>query len=214
MGNFDVIIIATKPNIYKDIFIDLKNRLDKGNDSLIISILAGITINKIEEIINPSPIIRSMPNIAASVGESMTALYGNRNVKKKHVNISDLIFESVGKKIWLDNELQLNSFTAISGSGPAYYFYLTECIQTIAIEEGFSKEASKIISRQLIVGAGKLSEFSDIDISQLRKNVTSKKGTTESALGVLNDNKSGLLIKLRQAIKKAKKRSEEISELS
>ncbi len=214
LSSFDVIIIATKPNIYKDIFIDLKNRLDKGNDSLIISILAGITINKIEEIINPSPIIRSMPNIAASVGESMTALYGNRNVKKKHVNISDLIFESVGKKIWLDNELQLNSFTAISGSGPAYYFYLTECIQTIAIEEGFSKEASKIISRQLIVGAGKLSEFSDIDISQLRKNVTSKKGTTESALGVLNDNKSGLLIKLRQAIKKAKKRSEEISELS
>lgn len=214
LSSFDVIIIATKPNIYKDIFIDLKNRLDKGNDSLIISILAGITINKIEEIINPSPIIRSMPNIAASVGEGMTALYGNRNVKKKHVNISDLIFESVGKKIWLDNELQLNSFTAISGSGPAYYFYLTECIQTIAIEEGFSKEASKIISRQLIVGAGKLSEFSDIDISQLRKNVTSKKGTTESALGVLNDNKSGLLIKLRQAIKKAKKRSEEISELS
>ena len=214
LNSFDVIIIATKPNIYKDIFIDLKNRLDKGNDSLIISILAGITINKIEEIISPSPIIRSMPNIAASVGEGMTALYGNRNVKKKHVNISDLIFESVGKKIWLDNELQLNSFTAISGSGPAYYFYLTECIQTIAIEEGFSKEASKIISRQLIVGAGKLSEFSDIDISQLRKNVTSKKGTTESALGVLNDNKSGLLIKLRQAIKKAKKRSEEISELS
>lgn len=214
LSSFDVIIIATKPNIYKDIFIDLKNRLDKGNDSLIISILAGITINKIEEIINPSPIIRSMPNIAASVGEGMTALYGNRNVKKKHVNISDLIFESVGKKIWLDNELQLNSFTAISGSGPAYYFYLTECIQTIAIEEGFSKEASKIISRQLIIGAGKLSEFSDIDISQLRKNVTSKKGTTESALGVLNDNKSGLLIKLRQAIKKAKKRSEEISELS
>ena len=214
LSSFDVIIIATKPNIYKDIFIDLKNRLDEGNDSLIISILAGITINKIEEIISPSPIIRSMPNIAASVGEGMTALYGNRNVKKKHVNISDLIFESVGKKIWLDNELQLNSFTAISGSGPAYYFYLTECIQTIAIEEGFSKEASKIISRQLIVGAGKLSEFSDIDISQLRKNVTSKKGTTESALGVLNDNKSGLLIKLRQAIKKAKKRSEEISELS
>ena len=214
LSSFDVIIIATKPNIYKDIFIDLKNRLDKGNDSLIISILAGITINKIEEIISPSPIIRSMPNIAASVGEGMTALYGNRNVKKKHVNISDLIFESVGKKIWLDNELQMNSFTAISGSGPAYYFYLTECIQTIAIEEGFSKEASKIISRQLIVGAGKLSEFSDIDISQLRKNVTSKKGTTESALGVLNDNKSGLLIKLRQAIKKAKKRSEEISELS
>ena len=214
LSSFDVIIIATKPNIYKDIFVDLKNRLDKGNDSLIISILAGITINKIEEIISPSPIIRSMPNIAASVGEGMTALYGNRNVKKKHVNISDLIFESVGKKIWLDNELQLNSFTAISGSGPAYYFYLTECIQTIAIEEGFSKEASKIISRQLIVGAGKLSEFSDIDISQLRKNVTSKKGTTESALGVLNDNKSGLLIKLRQAIKKAKKRSEEISELS
>ena len=214
LSSFDVIIIATKPNIYKDIFIDLKNRLDKGNDSLIISILAGITINKIEEIINPSPIIRSMPNIAASVGESMTALYGNRNVKKKHVNISDLIFESVGKKIWLDNELQLNSFTAISGSGPAYYFYLTECIQTIAIEEGFSKEASRFISRQLIVGAGKLSEFSDIDISQLRKNVTSKKGTTESALGVLNDNKSGLLIKLRQAINKSKKRSEEISELS
>ena len=214
LSSFDVIIIATKPNIYKDILIDLKNKLDKGNDSLIISILAGITMNKIEEFISPSPIIRSMPNIAASVGESMTALYGNRNVKKKHVNMTDLIFESVGKKIWLDNELQLNSFTAISGSGPAYYFYLTECIQKIAIEEGFSKEASKIISRQLIIGAGKLSELSDIDISQLRKNVTSKKGTTESALGVLNDNKSGLLIKLRQAIKKAKKRSEEISQLS
>ena len=213
-NSFDVIIVATKPDIYKDIFTDIKNKLDKKNESLIISILAGITINKIEEFISPFPIIRSMPNIAVSVGEGMTALYGNRNVKKKNINITNLIFESVGKKIWLDNELQLNAFTAISGSGPAYYFYLTECIQIIAVEEGFSEEASKIISRQLIVGSGRLSELSNIDISQLRKNVTSKKGTTESALGVLNDNNSGLLMKLRQAIKKAKKRSEEISQLS
>ena len=210
--NYDLIVIATKPNIYEEIFNDLKNNLIINDKTLIVSILAGIKISKIEEIVGSIPIIRAMPNIAASVLEGMTALIGNKKITDKDISNVDLIFELIGEKIWLKNEAQMDSFTAISGSGPAYFFFFTECLKNIAIEEGFTEEVSNKISQQIIIGSGKLVKYSGIDPKELRENVTSPNGTTEAGLKVLTDNKTGLLDKLRKAIIEAKNRSIEISD--
>ena len=210
--DYDLIIVATKPNIYEEIFEGLKNNLIINNQTLIISILAGIKISKIEEILGSVPIIRAMPNIAASVLEGMTALIGNKEITHKDIINVDLIFELVGEKVWLENETQMDSFTAISGSGPAYFFFFTECLKNIAIEEGFTEDVSNKISQQIIIGSGKLVKDSGIDPKELRENVTSPNGTTEAGLKTLLDNETGLLNKLRQAIIEAKRRSTEISE--
>ena len=210
--NYDLIIIATKPNIYEEIFNGLKNNLIINDETLIVSILAGIRISKIEEIVGSIPIIRAMPNIAASVLEGMTALIGNKKITDKDISNVDLIFELIGEKMWLKNETQMDSFTAISGSGPAYFFFFTECLKNIAIEEGFTEDEANKISQQIIIGSGKLVKDSGIDPKELRENVTSPNGTTEAGLKVLADNKTGLLDKLRQAIIEAKNRSIEISD--
>ena len=209
--DYDIIIVATKPNIYEEIFEGLKNNLIINNQTLIISILAGIKISKIEEILGSVPIIRAMPNIAASVLEGMTALIGNKEITHKDIINVDLIFELVGEKVWLENETQMDSFTAISGSGPAYFFFFTECLKNIAIEEGFTEDVSNKISQQIIIGSGKLVKESGIDPKELRENVTSPNGTTEAGLKTLLDNETGLLNKLRQAVIEAKRRSTEIS---
>ena len=210
--NYDLILIATKPNIYEEIFNGLKNNLIINDETLIVSILAGIRISKIEEIVGSIPIIRAMPNIAASVLEGMTALIGNKKITHEDILNADLIFELIGEKMWLKNEAQMDSFTAISGSGPAYFFFFTECLKNIAIEEGFTEDVSNKISQQIIIGSGKLVKDSGIDPKELRENVTSPKGTTEAGLKVLADNKTGLLDKLKQAIMEAKNRSIEISD--
>ena len=207
---YDSIIIATKPNNYVEILEDLKNHIAVNEEILIISILAGIKIKKIENIIGSVPIIRAMPNIAASVAEGMTALAGNKKITNDKIDTANMIFQSIGNKIWLEDEGQMDSFTAISGSGPAYFFYFTECLHKIAIDEGFSEDVAKQISEQILIGSGKLIKDSNIDVVQLRENVTSPNGTTEAALKVLCDD-DGLLSKLREAIEKAKKRSIEIS---
>ena len=207
---YDSIIIATKPNNYVEILEDLKNHIAVNEKILIISILAGIKIKKIENIIGSVPIIRAMPNIAASVAEGMTALIGNKKITNDKIDNANMIFQSIGNKIWLEDEGQMDSFTAISGSGPAYFFYFTECLHKIAIDEGFSEDVAKQISEQIMIGSGKLIKDSNIDVVQLRENVTSPNGTTEAALKVLCDD-DGLLSKLREAIEKAKKRSIEIS---
>jgi|TARA_B100000287_G_scaffold141923_1_gene133647 pyrroline-5-carboxylate reductase len=207
---YDSIVIATKPNNYVEIFKDLKNHIIINEEMLIISILAGIKIKKIEDIIGAVPIIRAMPNIASSVAEGMTALIGNKKMKSDQINVANMIFQTIGNKIWLEHEDQMDSFTAISGSGPAYFFYFTECLHKIAIDEGFSEDLAKQISEQIIIGSGKLIKDSNIDVSQLRENVTSPNGTTEAALKVLSG-EDGLLSKLREAIEKAKKRSIEIA---
>ena len=210
--NYDLIIIATKPNIYEEIFNGLKNNLIINDETLIVSILAGIRISKIEEIVGSIPIIRAMPNIAASVLEGMTALIGNKKITHEDILNADLIFELIGEKMWLKNEAQMDSFTAISGSGPAYFFFFTECLKNIAIEEGFTEDEANKISQQIIIGSGKLVKDSGVDPKELRENVTSPNGTTEAGLKVLADNKTGLLDKLKQAIMEAKNRSIEISD--
>ena len=211
-SSYQVAIIATKPTIYENVLSDLKNNLLKAEDSLIISILAGIKIDKITKIISDSAIVRAMPNIAVSVFDSMTALIGNEKVTKEQISTTESIFESVGEITWLKKESQMDSFTAISGSGPAYFFYLMECIVEIAIEEGFEKKVANKIARQLILGSGNLLKTSSFDPKELRDNVTSPNGTTEEAFKVLIGKERHFYKLLNKAIKNAKNKSEELGD--
>ena len=211
-SSYQVAIIATKPTIYENVLSDLKNNLLKAEDALIISILAGIKIDKITNIISDSSIVRAMPNIAVSVFDSMTALIGNEKVTQEQISTTESIFESVGEITWLKKESQMDSFTAISGSGPAYFFYLMECIVEIAIEEGFEKKVANKIARQLILGSGNLLKTSSFDPKELRDNVTSPNGTTEEAFKVLIGKERHFYKLLNKAIKNAKNKSEELGD--
>lgn len=208
---YQVIIITTKPDAYKNVITNLSNNLSKDGDSLIISILAGIKIDMMAKIENDFTIVRAMPNIAVSVFQSMTALIGDEKITKEQISVTESIFKSVGEIVWLKKESQMDSFTAISGSGPAYFFYLTECLANIAIEEGFDQETANKISKQLILGSGNLLKVSSLSPKTLRDNVTSPNGTTEEAFKVLIDKENGFYKLLSEAIKRAKKRSEDLS---
>jgi len=209
--NHKIIIVATKPDSFKEVFSSLEKNIIKKNNTTIISVLAGININMIEDILGDVGITRAMPNIAASVFNSMTALIGNMHIKDDQKKAIESIFNSVGKSIWLQKEEEIDLFTAFSGSGPAYFFYLSECLAKIAIEGGFSKESAYKISKQVLIGAGDLIKKSGLDPVELRENVTSPNGTTEEAFKVLENKENDFYNILKEAIRRAEQRSIEMS---
>ena len=209
--DYNTYLIATKPQIHEKIFSQLKDKISVSNDLLIISILAGVTTLKIENFLGDFSIVRTMPNLAVSEASGMSVLFANRHVSSKDKKISSLIFGSVGEYIWVKDEKILDVVTAISGSGPAYYFYLTECLCKIAVELGIDKESALLIARQVAIGSGDIIRASKDSPLNLRKDVTSKGGTTEAAFKkIINENEEFYNI-LMNAVKSAIKKSRELS---
>ena len=209
--DYNTYLIATKPQIHEKIFSQLKDKISGNNDLLIISILAGVTTLKIKNLLGDLPIVRTMPNLAVSEASGMSALFANRHVNSKDKKTSSIIFGSVGEYIWVKDEEILDVITAISGSGPAYYFYLTECLCKIAVELGIDKESALLIARQVAIGSGDIIRASKDSPLILRKNVTSKGGTTEAAFKqIINENEDFYNI-LMNAVKNAIKKSHELS---
>ena len=206
-----IIIVATKPDNFKEVFNGLEKNIIKENNTAVISILAGINLSMIESILGDIGVTRAMPNIAASVFNSMTALVGNKNLKSDQKKVIESIFNSVGQFVWLKKEEEIDLFTAFSGSGPAYFFYLTECLAEIAIEGGYSKESAYAISKQVLIGAGNLIKESELDPVKLRENVTSPNGTTEEAFKILNNQEKDFYNILKKAIRRAQQRSIEMN---
>jgi len=175
------IIAAVKPQDAEKVFRAIQNNLD--NTKHVISIMAGVTLSRLGKLVKGKvAITRAMPNMAALVGKSITCLSHNKTVKNK--TVVHKIFSSVGEVIELD-EKYMDAVTAVTGSGPAYYFYLSEIIRDAAVKLGIKKEmASKLVSATLS-GSGALSDHLKYAPETLRAHITSKKGTTEAALKVL-----------------------------
>lgn len=187
VSNAEIVIFAIKPQILVKNIIELKFLL---NSKLIISIAAGIQTNTIEKILGKnSKIVRVMPNICVKVGESMSCWVKNKNVDSNQIEVVKKILCCVGKEIELKDENLLDQVTAVSGSGPAYFFYLTELLEKAAFKIGLSKKISTQLAKQTIIGSAKLLEFSNIRADELKKNVISKGGTTEKALEYFYKNK-------------------------
>ena len=209
--DFDLILFAVKPQVINEVCSGVIENLNQEKTFSIISILAGTTVKTFEGYFSSSPIIRAMPNLAVAEGSGVTALYGNINAEKVFKDTSDKIFSGVGEVIWVDSEDMMDVITATSGSGPAYYFFLTECLSLIAEEMGLSKENADKLSRQVAIGSSDVMKSSTESLANLREKVTSKGGTTEAALEVLMSPDREFYNIFKQALKKAYKKSKDLS---
>ncbi|MEM7027234.1 MAG: pyrroline-5-carboxylate reductase [Pseudomonadota bacterium] len=206
----DVILLAVKPQVMQTVIIDISNSI-KAEKKLIISIAAGIRLESIASWLGfDSAVIRVMPNTPALIQSGMAALFANSTTTKVQQEIAESIMKSVGNTIWLDDETQMDSVTALSGSGPAYFFYFMEAMANAATEFGLDDSMAKLLTIETALGAAQMALQSNDELSQLRSNVTSPNGTTESALNVFQKQKLDQLIK--QAMNAARQRSIELSE--
>ena len=205
----EVIIIAVKPQVMEEVLpsiIELKK-----SKPLIISVAAGKTIASFAHHFGPdAAIIRTMPNTPAAVGRGITAMVANENVSSAQKNLAIALLSAIGEVVSIDDEALIDAVTAVSGSGPAYIFYLTECMASAGEKLGLAPELAMQLARATVAGAGELMRQSGIPAATLRENVTSPKGTTYAALQVLMA-ENGLQPIFDKALKAAADRSRELA---
>jgi len=206
----DVLVFAVKPQVMKVVATELAGDL-LSYRSLAISIAAGLRTRPLSRWLGEGvPIVRAMPNTPSLVGSGATALYAMANVSPKQREVAESILRAVGLTVWLEEETLMDAVTAVSGSGPAYFFLMMELIENTAVELGLPRDAARLLTLQTAFGAAKMALESNIDAAHLRVQVTSPGGTTEQALKVFQE--SGLDRILSQALRAAKTRSEELAE--
>lgn len=205
----ETIVLSVKPQNMAEALQSIKSSVQKQN--LVISIAAGIRTARISAVLGDIPIVRAMPNTPALIGEGACALFANDKAKPM-LQRAKSIFSAVGKTVVVDDEDLIDAVTAVSGSGPAYYFLLMEEMIKAGIELGLSSDIAKDLVLQTAKGAALLAVESDKQgetPAVLRQKVTSPGGTTEAALGVLARGEFGQL--LSAAIKQAHQRSRQLS---
>ena len=208
----DTVILAVKPQVMTKTLVNLR-RVLTHRQPLVISIAAGIQLSQLADWAGSGlPIIRAMPNTPALVRAGATALYANDNVSIEQRHLAEAIMHSVGIVIWLNNESLIDAVTALSGSGPAYYFLVMEALEKAAIGLGLSQDQARILTRQTAFGAAKMALANPKDAAVLRAQVTSPGGTTERAVRVLMD--GGLEHLFAETLKAAQKRAVELACLS
>ncbi|WP_404433123.1 pyrroline-5-carboxylate reductase [Sutcliffiella horikoshii] len=207
MNELDIIVLAMKP---KDIEIALASLKDQLNSSqLLLSVLAGVSTSYMEEGLNPGqPVIRVMPNTSSMIGESATAISAGKHVAMDHIVDTKVILETIGKVYTIEEE-QMDVFTGVAGSGPAYFYYLMEHMEKTAKDAGLDEVVTRDVVAQTILGAAKMMQTNNEEPASLRKKVTSPNGTTAAGLEALSENGGGKAISA--AIKGAAERSKEIS---
>ena len=203
----DVVVLAVKPQVVKSVLQALKFE----PNGLILSVAAGIRCKSISDWTHQqSAIVRSMPNTPALVKCGATGLYANSFVTPQQRQLAETIMSAVGIALWVDAESQLDAVTAVSGSGPAYFFYMMEAIEAAGIELGLSAQTSRQLTLQTALGAAKLAQSSSESAAELRFRVTSPGGTTEAAINHLQQSKGFDTIK--QAVMAAHERSKQLAE--
>jgi pyrroline-5-carboxylate reductase len=208
----DVVVLAVKPQIMQLVCEPLQKEILAQNP-LLISIAAGINTSNLNLWLGDQPlaIVRCMPNTPALVQSGMTGLFANQQVSEEQHDLAESILRAVGSTLWLENEDMLDAVTAVSGSGPAYYFLVMEAMQTAAQKLGLSADEARLLVLQTAFGAAKLALESSDDASTLRQRVTSKGGTTEAALKKLIG--GGLPELFEEALVAAALRSKELSKI-
>ena len=206
--NSEIIVLAVKPQIVKTVITQVADKISHNN-ALILSIAAGISIQNIESWGKPAiPIIRAMPNTPSLVRSGITALCKNLHVSPNQKKQAESIMSSVGTVIWLEDEKLMNTITAISGSGPAYFFYFMESLVQAAILEGINETLARKLVLDTTNGAAQLASKTKEPLSILREKVTSPGGTTEAAIKVFETNDFKKVIK--KAVSAARIRAENL----
>ncbi|MEJ2687866.1 MAG: pyrroline-5-carboxylate reductase [Gammaproteobacteria bacterium] len=205
-----VVVLAVKPQTLQTVAGELAADVQSGRP-LVISVAAGIREPDLTRWLGGNvAVVRAMPNTPALVRSGATALYGNAQTRTEQRDLAESVLRAVGLALWLDDEGQMDAVTALSGSGPAYFFLVMEALQEAGRQLGLPAETARLLTLQTAFGAAKMALESADDPAVLRQRVTSPGGTTEKAVGVLEDGAlRGLFLKALQA---AASRSRELAE--
>lgn len=205
----DVVVLAVKPQLLQTVCRDLASHIE-AQAPLFVSIAAGVRSADIERWLGGErSLVRCMPNTPALVQCSATALLANPRVSPGQKHLAEQIMQAVGLALWIESEDQLDAVTAISGSGPAYFFLLMEAMQIAGEELGLSTSTARALTLQTALGAAVMASQSKTDTATLRARVTSKGGTTEQA--ILSFEKAGLRTIVKQAVDAACHQSRQLA---
>lgn len=187
----DVVVLATKPQQFREACAQLLPHLrSTGAKALIVSVAAGIRLADMQRWLDGhARTVRSMPNTPALAGMGMTGLTAPVQLSAEDRAIATSVAEAVGKCLWFDNDAQMDAVTAVSGSGPAYVFYVLEAMEKAALEMGLTAAQGRELAIETFRGAATLAARSSESLTTLRERVTSKGGTTHAALAVLSEAK-------------------------
>jgi len=177
----DVIVLAVKPQVMPSIHNELRDLLQRSRP-LLISIAAGVRIDQLERWFGALPIVRCMPNTPALIGAGATGLCANARVSPAQRAQAQHILDTAGLTRWIDDEALMDTVTAVSGSGPAYFFALVEALEAAAVAQGLPRDTARLLAAQTCLGAGRMLVESGEDPRMLRQRVTSPNGTTQAAL--------------------------------
>lgn len=202
-----ILVLAVKPQKMAGVMAEIRPVV--GPETLVVSVAAGISIAALSAGLGTEKIVRTMPNTPAQVGRGMTGAVAGPAASPADRDAVDALMRASGKVLWFDEEARIDGVTAISGSGPAYVFYLVEALAEAAKAQGFGADDAMALARQTVIGAAALLEADPQPASVLRQNVTSPNGTTAAALAVLMA-EDGLQPLLHEAVAAARRRSEEL----
>ncbi len=204
-----VIVFAVKPQFMADVF-RAAHSMPLGN-TLLISVAAGKRIENFEEKFGKSfPVIRIMPNTPAAVGKGISAIFGNRSATKEDLERAREMASVIGKVVEVPDEDAIDIVTCLSGSGPAYFYFLVEALAEAGFAAGLNEELSSQLARETFIGSAALMQISGEEAAGLREKVTSPGGTTEAALEVLKQDRAFMKL-VEKAVLTAVKRSRELA---
>lgn len=209
-GSVDLLILAVKPQIMAAVAAPLA-AIERPRDQVVMSIAAGVTLASLRQW-HPkkTQLVRVMPNTPALVGAGMAGLYADADVGTAGRELAEYAMAATGKALWVESEAQLDAVTALSGSGPAYFFLLMEIMADIGRELGLSPAAAQLLATQTAAGAGTLAAQSNVSPGKLRERVTSPGGTTAAALAELES--GGIRAIFRTALLAARDRAVELGQ--
>ena len=209
LEGMDAIVLAVKPQILPVVLEEIKDLVT--HEQLIISIVAGIHTSQIAaQLASNPPIVRTMPNTPALIGLGITGMYARINCNLAQRELTQNLMESAGEVVWLDKESHLDVVTAVSGSGPAYFYYLVETLRKAGTRLGLPAEVAAKLALHTAHGASAMAVKSDMDVVELRQRVTTKGGTTEAAMERLTAGNFEQLVD--SAITAATRRGQELAD--
>ena len=205
----DAIVLAVKPQVLPLVLDEIGNLVT--SEQLVISIVAGIHTSQIAAKLKAdSPIVRTMPNTPALIGLGITGMYAPINCNLAQRELTQNLMESAGEVVWLDRESLLDVVTALSGSGPAYFYYLVESLRNAGTRLGLPADVAARLALYTAYGASTMAVQSDVDIIELRERVTTRGGTTQAAMDILEAGHFAELVD--SAIAAATRRGQELSD--
>ncbi len=208
-GMPDMVIIAVKPQIMKQVLQDVAVSI-RSAYPLLISVVAGITSQQINQWLQADlPVVRTMPNTPALIGQGAIGMYANTFVSAEQLTLTEQVMAALGTSIWVDEESQIDAVTALSGSGPAYFFMFMEYLQQAAQKLGLSAADATLLAKKTAMGAAMLADNSTESLQRLKDRVTSPNGTTAAALESFDASNIQQVIEL--ALIAAHERSVELS---